>query len=177
MFGTYPSQGGGADVTEPFLSEVRWVAFNFAPSGNELCNGKILAINQNQGLFALLSTTYGGNGQTTFGLPDLRGRAPIHMGNGHTLGETGGEQAHTLIQSELATHSHYLNASKNEASTKTAQGNTFGVASTSSYAFVRDGQSTSVTDLVGGSQPHNNMQPYLALTAIIATTGIFPSQN
>ncbi|UKS25436.1 tail fiber protein [Paenibacillus sp. HWE-109] len=177
LFGIFPSQGGGSDGTEPFLSEVRWVAFNFAPNGNVLCNGQILPINQNQGLFSLLGTTYGGNGQTTFGLPDLRGRAPIHMGNGHTLGEKSGEQAHTLSQNEMATHSHYLNASKNAASTKTAQGNTFGVTSTSSYAFVRDGTSASVTDLVGGGQPHNNMQPYLALTAIIATVGIFPSQN
>src|SRR5213596_3016217 len=97
-------------MSEPFLSEIRLVSFNFAPKGWALCNGQLLPINQNQALFSLLGTTYGGNGQTTFALPDLRGRVPIHRGQ-HTLGEVGGEQAHTLTQAELPTHVHLVNAS------------------------------------------------------------------
>src|SRR3954469_23318536 len=95
-------------MSEPFLSEIKIVSFSFAPKGWALCNGQLLPINQNQALFALLGTTYGGNGQTTFALPNLQGRVPIHMGSGHTLGEAGGEQAHTLSQGELPTHAHVL---------------------------------------------------------------------
>ena len=96
-------------MAEPFLSEIRIFSFSFAPKGWALCNGQLLPINQNQPLFALLGTTFGGNGQTTFALPDLRSRAPIHVGSGHTLGEKGGEQAHTLSIAELPTHTHVLN--------------------------------------------------------------------
>src|ERR1700754_4979888 len=97
-------------MAEPFLSEIRIMSFVYAPKGWSLCNGQLLPINQNQALFSLLGTTYGGNGQTTFGLPDLRARVPIHMGQGHTRGERGGEQAHTLTISEMPTHTHFVNA-------------------------------------------------------------------
>ncbi|MBP1991620.1 phage tail protein [Paenibacillus eucommiae] len=176
LYGIFPSPSSGGG-TEPFLSDISWVAFNFPPGGYALCNGQLLPINTNQGLFSLLGTTYGGDGRVNFALPDLRGRAPIHMGSGHTLGERGGEQAHTLSVSEMPEHIHALNASGNPAATKNAQGNAFGVTSTSSYAFIPDSQSHIVTDTIGGSQAHNNMQPYLTLTAIIALQGIFPSQN
>jgi microcystin-dependent protein len=178
LFGIFPdpntSSIGG---TQPYLSEIRWVAFNFAPKGYALCNGQFLPINQNQALFALLGTTYGGNGQTNFALPDLRGRVAIHEGNEHTLGERGGQQAHTLTMNELPAHTHSITASGNPADGKTAQNQIFGVTSTSSYAFVPDSATEPVTTTVGGSQAHLNMQPFLSLTAIIALEGVFPSQN
>src|SRR3984885_5153780 len=102
-------------MSTPFLSQIEIISFNFAPKGWALCNGQLLPINQNQALFALLGTTYGGNGQTTFALPDLRGRTPIHTGNGHTLGEVGGEQAHTLSISELPSHTHVAHATTTQA--------------------------------------------------------------
>src|SRR5512133_2445148 len=101
-------------MSDPFMGEIRLVSFNFAPPGWALCNGQLLPINQNQGLFSLLGTTFGGNGQTNFALPDLRGRVPIHVGSGHTLGERGGEQAHTLSISEIPEHTHVLQASPAE---------------------------------------------------------------
>src|SRR4029450_8986323 len=102
-------------MSEPFLSEIKIVSFNFPPQGWALCNGQLLPINQNQALFALLGTTYGGNGQTNFALPDLRGRAPIHVGSGYTLGEKGGQQAHTINMQEWPTHTHVANASTDNA--------------------------------------------------------------
>src|SRR5919199_1024895 len=98
-------------MAEPFLSEIRIMSFGFAPKGWATCNGQTLPINQNQALFALLGTTFGGNGQTTFALPNLQGRVPVHVGGGHTLGEAGGEQAHTLTQAEMPTHTHAVAAS------------------------------------------------------------------
>lgn len=176
LFGIFPAQNSGGSG-EAFVSEIQWVAFNFAPQGYALCNGQLMPINQNQALFSLLGTTYGGDGRVNFALPDMRGKIPIHMGNGHTLGETGGEQAHTLSLQELPGHSHSLTASGNPATEKNAQNNIFGVTSTSSYAYVADSDSDTVTATVGGSQAHLNMQPFLSLTAIIAITGVFPSPN
>ncbi|TVY09506.1 phage tail protein [Paenibacillus cremeus] len=176
LYGIFPSQSGG-DPTNPFISEVRWIAFNFAPGGNAFCNGQLLPIAQNQALFSLLGTTYGGDGRVNFALPDLRGRVPIHQGNGHTLGERGGEQGHTLSISELPAHTHSLGASNSVAGSNAAVNNTFGVTATSSYAFVPDNASDTVTTNVGGNQAHLNMQPYLCLNAIIALVGVFPSQN
>lgn len=167
-------------MAEPFLSEIRLMSFNFAPKGWAMCNGQLLPINQNQGLFSLLGTTFGGDGRVNFALPDLRGRVPIHVGEKHTLGERGGEQAHTLSIAELPTHTHVLSATPNQASTFTPANNVL-------YAKapqVLYGPPTSLVAMnpgcvsnVGGSQAHLNMQPFLTLTFCIALQGIFPSPN
>ena len=167
-------------MAEPFLSEIRLMSFVFAPKGWALCNGQLLPINQNQGLFSLLGTTFGGDGRVNFALPDLRGRTPIHVGAGHTLGERGGEQAHTLSITEIPTHTHALSVSNNNATTDMPATNVImGQASIDMYR--------SPTNLValepgsvsntGGSQAHLNMQPFLALSFCIALQGIFPSPN
>ena len=164
-------------MAEPFLSEIRMMSFVFAPRGWALCNGQLLPINQNQALFSLLGTTFGGDGQVNFGLPDLRGRVPIHVGSGHTLGDRGGEQAHTLSISEIPTHAHVLRGSGNSGSAQTASGNVLGVvpgrAYTAPAALTTLGPS-SVTN-IGGNQAHLNMQPFLTLSFCIALQGIFPS--
>lgn len=170
-------------MAEPFLSEIRIMSFVFAPKGWALANGQLLPINQNQGLFSLLGTTFGGDGRVNFALPDLRGRTPIHVGSGHTLGERGGEQAHTLSISEIPTHTHVLNSvavpapdpepsprSGNLLSESTAQSLYTGPANLTAMA------STAVTN-TGGSQAHLNMQPFLTLSFCIALQGIFPSPN
>ena len=168
-------------MSEPFLSEIKIVSFNFAPKGWALCNGQTLPINQNQALFALLGTTYGGNGQTTFMLPNLRGQVPIHMGNGHTLGEKAGTSAVTINIQQLPQHLHALQASTATASTNAPDNTTLlgGSAPNDIYngpANLSPFNGGSVTS-VGGSQAHNNMMPYLVLNFIIALQGIFPSQN
>src|SRR5216684_3491068 len=121
-------------MAEPFLAEIRIMSFGFAPKGWALCNGQLLPINQNQALFSLLGTTYGGDGRVNFGLPDLQARVPIHMGNGHTLGERGGEQAHTLSISEIPTHTHSLNAADNPADTNVATATTYLGQQANTYA-------------------------------------------
>ena len=165
-------------MPEPFLSEIKIVSFNFAPKGWALCNGQSLPINQNQALFALLGTTYGGNGQTTFNLPNLRGHVPIHMGAGFTLGEAAGSSAVTITQQTMPQHIHFAQGSSNGGDTPTAVGNL--LASALNVYRQADGlqnlEPTAVTN-IGGSQPHNNMMPYLVLNFIIALQGIFPSQN
>ncbi|HEX3185463.1 MAG TPA: tail fiber protein [Pyrinomonadaceae bacterium] len=165
-------------MPEPFLSEIKIVSFNFAPKGWALCNGQSLPINQNQALFALLGTTYGGNGQTTFNLPNLRGQVPIHMGAGFTLGEAAGSSAVTITQQTMPQHIHFAQGSSNGGDTPTAVGNL--LASALNVYRQADGlqnlEPTSLTN-IGGSQPHNNMMPYLVLNFIIALQGIFPSQN
>lgn len=154
------------------------MSFNFPPKGWALCNGQLLPINQNQALFSLLGTTYGGDGRLNFALPDLRDRTPIHEGNGHTLGERGGEQAHTLSISELPTHTHVLNGSNTPANVilpdnaRLATVNNAYAAPSNLVALA----AASVSN-VGGSQAHTNMQPFLALNFCIALQGIFPSQN
>lgn len=166
-------------MSEPFLSEIKVVSFNFPPKGWAFCNGQLLPINQNQALFALLGTVYGGNGQTNFALPNLRGQVPIHMGNGHTLGEAAGSSSVTVNIQQLPTHLHGLQASGNSASAAADPTNAFFAPVNAGY-----GQPTNLTTLspqsvssVGGSQAHNNMMPYLVLNFIIALQGIFPSQN
>lgn len=165
-------------MAEPFLAEIRLMSFNFAPRGWAFCDGQLLPINQNQGLFALLGTTYGGNGQTNFGLPDFRGRTPIHMGNGHTQGERAGEQAHTLTISELPTHAHAVNATSDPAAVNVPAGARLATV-TNAYTppanLVALGTSSVVN--TGGSQAHQNMQPFLTISFCIALQGIFPSQN
>ena len=165
-------------MAEPFLSEIRIMSFVFAPKGWATCDGQFLPINQNQALFSLLGTTYGGNGQTTFALPDLRGRVPIHMGSGHTLGERAGEQAHTLSISELPTHTHVVSASSAAGTTANPSNNVLSLAS-NVYQTATQLTSLSPTAVpnVGGSQAHLNMQPFLTLSFCIALQGIFPSQN
>lgn len=166
-------------MSEPFLSEIKIVSFNFPPKGWALCNGQLLPINQNQALFALLGTTYGGNGQTNFALPNLRGQVPIHMGNGHTLGETAGSTSTTLNIQQLPTHTHFLQATNTAATLDAPGGNVLGKAPTAAYgpAASLTPMSAGTVGSVGGSQPHNNMMPYLVLNFIIALQGIFPSRN
>jgi len=166
-------------MAEPFLSEIRVMSFNFAPKGWAMCNGQLLPINQNQALYALLGTTYGGNGQTNFALPNLQGKTPIHVGSGYVLGQTGGEQAHTLTASELPTHTHMAQGTNTGATTNLAAGNLLG--SVSSKMFIAPtslvAMSPTAITSVGGSQAHLNMQPFLTLTFCIALQGIFPSPN
>ena len=165
-------------MAEPFLSEIRIFSFGYAPRGWALCNGQLLPINQNQALFSLLGTTYGGNGQTNFGLPNLQGMTPIHMGSGHTLGEKGGEQAHTLKMSEMPQHTHVFNGLSDNGDTPIAASNLLASAS-GLYGPPKNMTSllpATVTN-VGGSQAHLNMQPFLTLNFCIALQGIFPSQT
>jgi microcystin-dependent protein len=166
-------------MATPFLGEIKICAFGFAPPGWALCNGQQLPINQNQGLFSLFGTTYGGNGQTTFALPDLRGRMPIHFGNGYVMGERGGSQAHTLTINELPTHTHQLLHSTNAATTDNPAGNA--PAATVSPIYGPPQSLTAVSPAavqnVGGSQAHLNMAPFLTLNFIVAIQGVFPSQN
>jgi microcystin-dependent protein len=157
------------------------MSFGYAPTGWAMCNGQLLPINQNQALFSLLGTTYGGNGQTNFALPDLRGRVPIHVGSGHTLGEQGGEQAHTLAILEIPEHAHVALASSAAASTAVPSGGVL-LATSVNYEEYRPPSAlvamnpATVTN-VGGSQAHLNMQPFLAINFCIALQGIFPSPN
>jgi microcystin-dependent protein len=165
-------------VAEPFLSEIRLMSFNFPPRGWAMCNGQLLPINQNQALFSLLGTTFGGNGQTNFALPDLRGRVPIHVGSGHTLGERGGEESHTLSMAEMPRHVHLMNGSATNADVVLPTDN---VVAQSSQLYGPPAQlvtlDPSSNGSVGGSQPHQNLQPFLTLTFCIALEGIFPSPN
>lgn len=166
-------------MSEPFLSEIKIVSFNFPPKGWAFCNGQLLPINQNQALFALLGTRYGGNGQTNFALPNLRGQVPIHMGNGHTLGEAAGSTSVTVNIQQLPTHTHFVNASSLTGDTPVPTGNLLANTPTNIYdppANLTTLNPANVSS-VGGSQPHNNMMPYLVLNFVIALQGIFPSQN
>jgi microcystin-dependent protein len=163
----------------PYMSEIKIFAFNFAPKGWALCNGQLLPINQNQALFSLLGTTYGGNGQTTFGLPDLRGRVPMHIGQGLVQGQRAGEEAHTLIISEMPAHNHLVNASTQTVNQPYPTGNLWATGSSQpGYAAAGNAVMSpgSVTN-TGGSQAHENRMPYLTLCIGIALQGVFPSRN
>lgn len=170
-----------ATASTPYIGEISWVAFNFAPQGWAMCNGQLLSIAQNQALFSLLGTTYGGNGMTTFALPDLRGRAPIHVGSGITLGERGGEENHTLTLSEMPAHTHVVSVDPKEATTATPGTTTYLAKTsvgTSAYATTPNTTlASSAVSSVGGSQQHSNVKPFVTLNCIIALQGIFPSQN
>lgn len=167
-------------MSTPFLGEIKIIAWNYAPKGWAFCNGQFLPINQNQALFSLLGTMYGGNGQTTFALPDFRGKVPVHVGSGFTQGQTAGQYAHTVTISEMPAHNHFMQVTNNIGST---QNPGTGVILSKSVANSYGGPTELVTmnagsiTPVGGSQPHENKQPYLVLNFIIALQGIFPSQN
>jgi len=166
-------------MAEPFLSEIRIMSFVFAPKGWALCNGQLLPINQNQALFSLLGTTYGGDGRVNFALPDLRARVPIHMGSGHTLGERGGEQAHTLSIGEIPTHTHVVKGVDAAADTNAPTNGTLLAQSNNVYGQALNLLAMAPDEVgnVGGSQAHLNMQPFLVLSFCIALQGIFPSQT
>jgi microcystin-dependent protein len=181
-------------VASPYTSEIRMMAFNFAPRGWALCNGQTLAIQQNQALFALLGTTYGGNGTSTFQLPNLQGRIPLHMGTGFVEGQTAGEVSHTLTLQEMPNHTHLV-AAKNAQADLDATGTTPGptvvlAQGAASTTPVKDVQiygtlpinsggnfAQGAISMAGGNQPHPNQQPYLVVNFCIALQGIFPSRN
>jgi microcystin-dependent protein len=165
-------------MAEPFLTEIRIMSFGFPPKGWALCDGQLLPINQNQAMFSLLGTTYGGDGRVTFGLPNLQGMTPIHTGSGFTLGQRGGEQAHTLSISELPTHVHTAVGSSNNSDVPTPTNGLLG-GTNNLYGAAANLTSLNPATIatVGGSQAHLNMQPFLVLNFCIALQGIFPSQN
>ena len=167
-------------MAEPFLSEIRIFSFNFPPKGWAFCNGQLLPINQNQALFSLLGTTYGGNGQTNFALPNLQGDVPIHVGQGFLLGQGGGQVSHTLTQSEMPQHVHLVNASQTDGNSN-APGNNVLARSVIGPPYRNPPGNVAMNAAnitsVGGSQAHPNQQPYLVLNFCIALQGIFPSRN
>jgi microcystin-dependent protein len=167
-------------VSEPFLGQISVVSFGFAPRGWALCNGQLLPINQNQALFSLLGTTFGGDGRVTFALPNLQGRVPVHTGNGVVLGEAAGEASHTLTLAELPTHEH-LRGSINQATSRVPAGNVLAAKPRGGVArYTGAGAPQQINDnapAVGGGLPHENLQPYLTMNFVIALQGIFPSQN
>jgi microcystin-dependent protein len=166
-------------VAEPFLAEIRIMSFAFAPKGWAFCNGQVLPINQNQALFALLGTTYGGDGRVTFALPDLQARSPVHVGNGHALGQKAGEPAHTLSVAELPSHGHAVRAVTDKATTAAPNGNMLATTKgLHAYAAPANPGALSPAAIAngGGGQPHSNLQPFLTLNFCIALQGIFPSR-
>lgn len=166
-------------MSEPFLAEIRIVAFNFAPRGWALCDGQILPISQNQSLYSLLGTTYGGDGRTTFALPDLRGRTPIHVGDGHLLGNKSGEETHTLSANEIPQHTHPARASTTGGNVPVPNDNVLASSPNQMYtdpAGLTAMAGGSVTN-AGGGQAHENMQPFLVLNFCIALQGLYPSRN
>ena len=173
-------------MSSPFVGEIRMMGCNFAPRGNALCNGQIIAISQNTALFSLLGTTYGGNGQTTFALPDMRGRTPMHFGQGtgltpRALGEVAGNETITLLTTEMAAHSHTAGCVSTPANQFVPGGNAW-AAEPGGFKFYKpvvglEAMAGGTVSLTGGSQAHNNLQPSAVINFIIATAGIFPSRN
>lgn len=166
-------------MSDPFLSEIKMVAFNFPPKGWALCNGQLLPINQNQALFSLLGTTYGGDGRVNFALPNLQGRAPVHFGEGISLGESAGDESHTLTLAEMPAHAH-VHGSYDQATTDLPTGNAPASKprrGRNAYAPGLAGVVLKGSGAVGGGQPHENRQPYTTLNFVIALIGIFPSRD
>jgi len=171
-------------MSEPFLSEIRMVGFNFAPRGWALCDGQILPINQNQSLYSLLGTTYGGDGRTSFGLPDLRGRAPMHRNGSHGQGQRAGAENISLTEAQMPSHTHNAQATSATANTNSPSGALLGEVAPGPFSVNPYGNLTNPVDLIpsalgnaGTNQGHNNMQPYLVLNFCIALQGLFPSRN
>ncbi len=166
-------------MSQPFLAEIKIISWNFAPKGWAFCNGQFLPINQNQALFSLLGTTFGGNGQTTFALPDFRGRIPIHVSSGLLLGQKAGEEFHTVTQQEMPQHLHMTQVQPAAANSPDPTNSFLADISTKAYGAPANLTPLAPTTVgnIGGSQPHENRQPYLVLNFIIALQGIFPSRN
>jgi microcystin-dependent protein len=167
-------------VAQPYVGEIRMFAGNFAPAGWHFCDGSLMPISENETLFQLIGTTYGGDGQSTFAMPDLRGRVPIHQGNSFILAETGGVEQVTLTVAQIPAHTHPFMATTNFANATTVQGNVLAqtnVAGVQQYFPAPGGQPLAANAVTptGGSQPHDNMQPYLCVSFIISLFGIFPS--
>jgi microcystin-dependent protein len=165
-------------MSNPYVGEIRIFAGNFAPAGWSFCDGSLQAISENETLFQLIGTTYGGDGQQTFALPDMRGRLPIHQGNGFQLSQSGGTETVTLTTQQIPSHSHPFLAKNNPADSASPQGNMLGVSSNTN-AFFNDTPNVTMNPLMlsqaGGNQPHSNMQPFLCVEFIISLYGIFPS--
>lgn len=164
----------------PYLGEIKVISFNFAPKGWALCNGQLLPINQNQALFSILGTTYGGDGRVNFALPNLRGRAAMHTGSGFTIGERGGEEAHTLTVQELPAHVHLPKADPGLPTATSPAGNLWAAQSANGYTtslVTPVAMSPQSISSVGGSQPHLNLPPYVVLNFVIALQGVFPTRN
>lgn len=173
-------------MADPFVAEIRIFPFNFAPKGWAWCDGQLLPLSQNTALFSLLGTTYGGNGKSNFALPDLQGRAPMHPGQGpglslHDLGETGGSETVTLLESEIPAHSHALQAATTAANSKSPAGNVLARATGNVYLAPAGAPLVTMSDQAiapaGGDQPHNNMMPYLTYYFNIALQGVFPPRT
>ncbi len=170
-------------MSEPFLAQISIMSFNFAPRGWAFCDGQMLPISQNQSLYSLLGTTYGGDGRTTFALPDLRGCSPMHKNNEHRLGQKSGSETVTLSTAQIAAHSHSLKASSVEANNRNIADNILSKATPDTdqlYASPSSNNTTLRSDSItasGGEQAHNNMQPFLTLSYCIALQGLFPSRN
>ena len=183
LLGSFQPAGAWAGGIDPFIGEIMWVPYNFAPRGWAECNGQLIPIAQNTALFSLLGTTYGGDGRTTFALPNMQGRLLIHAGQGpglslYDLGQSGGQETVTLLPSEIPAHTHSVNVSNAVADQTDPTGKVF--AGAANGALYATGPTTTMSpaalSTVGGNQPHNNMMPYLTLTCIIALQGIFPSR-
>jgi microcystin-dependent protein len=170
-------------MSEPFLAEIRMFAGNFAPSGWALCNGQVLAISQNTALFSLLGTTYGGDGISTFALPNLQGRVPLHQGNGFIIGQQGGTSSVTLLTGQIPSHNHHVNVYESQGGSGTPVGNFLGADGTGFTAPFNSSNTPGremapgVLTNTGSGQPHENLQPYLCVNFIIALVGIYPSRN
>jgi len=168
-------------MAQPYVGEIRIFAGNFAPAGWMFCEGQLLPISENETLFQLIGTTYGGDGESTFALPDLRGRTPIHQGNGFILAETGGVEEITLTVNQIPSHTHAMIASTDVAQDTLPSGKILGQAGGGAFPYIQDTTDSNLSPQavlpVGGSQPHTNIQPYLCVNFILSLFGIFPSQT
>jgi microcystin-dependent protein len=168
---------GAAEMAEPFLGEIRTFAFDFAPKGWAKCEGQLMPINQNQALFALLGTTYGGDGRVTFALPDLRGRVTVSASSTHPQGEAGGEESHALTLAELPAHTHRAKANASNGNSNSPTENVWAANPNAYRASGSANMDPNAIAGAGGNQPHNTMQPYLAMNTCIALTGVFPARS